>query len=67
MPPAKAEFVRRKFSAVCEMRLARCKFGTLCETFKFGEQIYIFAPPVFALPPVFFTKARFALPSVFLR
>jgi len=58
----KSEFVHRKFSAVCEMWFARCKFGSLREASEFGEQIYIFAPP-----PMFFTKAYFALPSVFLR
>jgi len=40
------EFARRKFSFVCEMRFARCKFGALREAFKFSEQIYDSAPPL---------------------
>ena len=50
----KTEFARRKFSAACEMRFARCKFGTLREASEFGEQIYIFAPYISAPPPMFY-------------
>jgi hypothetical protein len=54
----KAEFVRRKFSAACEMRLARCKFGAIREASEFSEQIYDSAPNVFTLA-AYFCAARF--------
>jgi hypothetical protein len=40
----KMEFARRKFSFVCEIRFARCKFGALREASEFSEQIYVFLP-----------------------